>query len=158
LEGRSLGAHRIDLNRRLRSSKNTLEDMMKSPALLNMRKEQEQHMLPAEDRRSTPRFKVEFRTLVSDKSGINDQVGVILDLSLSGCHVRVPIMVYPTLVMELRISVPDWERPIVIERAVVQWVKGDTFGLHFLVVQEAELIRLGTVIARITEDEKQDKP
>ena len=127
---------------------------MKSPALLIMRKDKEQHLLSqSEDRRSTPRFEVEFRTLVSDKSGINDQVGVILDLSLSGCHVRVPILVYPTLVMELRLYAPDLDRPIFVEKAVVQWVKGDTFGLHFLILQQAELIRLGRLIARITEDE-----
>jgi hypothetical protein len=110
-------------------------------------------MPPSEDRRSTPRFEVEFRTLITDKSGINDQVGAILDLSLSGCHVRVPIMVYPTLVMELLIYAPDLDRPLFVEKAVVQWVKGDTFGLHFLRLQQAELIRLGRLIASITEDE-----
>ena len=126
---------------------------MKKLASLTMHKEP--RLLPAsEDRRSTPRFEAEFRTLVSDKSGINDEVGVLLDLSLSGCHVRVPIMVYPTLVMELRIYAPDLDRPIFIEKAVVQWVKGDMFGLQFLMLQEAELIRLGGLIARMTEDEK----
>ena len=105
----------------------------------------------AEDRRSSHRFRVEFRTLISDKSGINDEVGVILDLSLSGCQVRVPIMVYPSLVMELCLYVPDLDRPIFVERAVVQWVKGDMFGLHFLVLREAELIRLASVIARVSE-------
>ena len=129
---------------------------MKNPALRTVRRHTEQHMLPrAEDRRSTPRFRVEFRTLVSDKSGINDQVGAVLDLSLSGCQVRVPVMVYPTLVMELRISAPDLHRPILVERAVVQWVKGDTFGLHFSVLQKAEFIRLGWVIARVAENEEE---
>jgi hypothetical protein len=129
---------------------------MKRPVLLTASMHKEQHLLPrAEERRATPRFRVEFRTFVSDKSGINDQVGVILDLSLSGCQVRVPIMVYPTLVMELRIYAPDLDRPIMVERAVVQWVKGDTFGLHFLVLQKAEFIRLGWVVARAAEDEKQ---
>ena len=107
------------------------------------------------DRRSIPRFDVGFRTLVSDKSGLNDQLGIILDLSLSGCQVRVPIMVYPMLVIELRIYTPDLNRPILIERAAVQWVKGDTFGLHFLAVQKAELVRLGWVIARFAEDGEQ---
>jgi hypothetical protein len=112
------------------------------------------HVLPrAEDRRSTPRFRVEFRTLVNDKSGINDQVGTVLDLSLSGCQVRVPIMVYPKLVMELRIYAPELDRPILVERAVVQWVKGDTFGLHFLVLEKAELMRLGWVVAKLGEEE-----
>ena len=127
---------------------------MKSPALLTRKKHKEHHLLPpSRDRRSTPRFEVEFRTLISDKSGINDQVGLILDLSLSGCHVRVPLMVYPTLVMELLIYAPELDRPIVVEKAVVQWVKGDTFGLHFLRLQQAELIRLGRLIASMTEDE-----
>ncbi len=127
---------------------------MKRPALLTRKKHEEHHLLPPlEDRRSTPRFEVEFRTLISDKSGINDQVGVILDLSLSGCHVRVPLMVYPTLLMELLIYAPDLDRPIVVEKAVVQWVKGDTFGLHFLRLQQPELIRLGRLIASITQDE-----
>ena len=110
---------------------------------------------PAGERRSTDRFSVEFRTLVSDKSGINDQLGMILDLSLSGCQVRVPIMVYPTLVMEVRICAPDLDRSIFIEKAVVQWVKGDRFGLHFLVVGEAELIQLARVIATLGNEEQQ---
>jgi hypothetical protein len=107
------------------------------------------------DRRSIPRFGVGFRTLVSDKSGLNDQLGIILDLSLSGCQVRVPILVYPGLVMELRISTPDLDRPIFVEEAVVQWVKGDTFGLHFLALQKGEFVRLGWVVARLSEDGEQ---
>jgi hypothetical protein len=113
-------------------------------------------MLPrAEDRRSTGRFRVEFHTLVSDKSGINDHVGTILDLSLSGCQVRVPIMVYPKLVMELRISAPNVDPPIFVERAVVQWVNGDRFGLHFVVMDKAELIRLARVMAALEQEEQQ---
>jgi len=69
--------------------------------------------------------------MLFDQSGVNNQVGVILDLSLVGCQVRVPVMVYPALVMELHINIPDLDRPIFVERAVVQWVKGDTFGCIF---------------------------
>ena len=131
---------------------------MKNVTLTTVKRHREQHMLPvAEDRRSTTRFLVEFCTLVSDKSGINDQMGVILDLSLSGCQVRVPIMVYPTLVMELQVHVLDLDRPLFVEKAVVQWVKGDTFGLQFLVLSKAEFIRLGWVIARLAEGEAPDK-
>ena len=131
---------------------------MKNVTLTTVKRHREQHMLPvAEDRRSTTRFLAEFCTLVSDKSGINDQMGVILDLSLSGCQVRVPIMVYPTLVMELQVHVPDLDRPLFVEKAVVLWVKGDTFGLQFLVLSKAEFIRLGWVIARLAEGEAPDK-
>jgi hypothetical protein len=117
---------------------------------------EEQHMLPREeDRRSTHRFRAEFHTSVGDKSGINDQTGVILDLSLSGCQVRVPIMVYPTLVMEMRMYAPELGGPIIVEKAVVQWVNGDRFGLHFLVMQQSELIRLGSVVARLADEVSQ---
>lgn len=110
-------------------------------------------MLPqAKDRRSTHRFRVEFGTLVSDKSGINNEVGVILDLSLVGCQVRVPVLVYPALVMELHINAPNLDRPIFVEKAVVQWVKGDTFGVHFLVLEKSELIRLGRVLAGLEQE------
>ena len=127
---------------------------MKNPALATVWTHTDQLPL-AHNRRSADRFGVEFRTLVSDKSGINDQVGMILDLSLSGCQVRVPIMVYPTLAMELRIYAPVLDRPIFVERAVVQWVKGDRFGLLFSVVQKAELIRLGRVIASLAEEDQE---
>jgi hypothetical protein len=93
--------------------------------------------------------------LVSNKSGLNDQLGIILDLSLSGCQVRVPILVYPGLEMELHISTPDLNRPIFVEKAVVQWVKGDTFGLHFLALQKSEFVRLGWVVARLSENGEQ---
>lgn len=131
---------------------------MKNITLTTVKRHNEQHMLSlAEDRRSATRFLVEFCTLASDKSGINDQVGVILDLSLTGCQVRVPLMVYPTLVMELQIHAPDLNRPIFVEKAAVQWVKGDTFGLHFLVLPKAEFIRLGWVIARLAKGDAQHK-
>jgi hypothetical protein len=117
--------------------------------------EQQLQLSVPPDRRSIPRFDVEFRTLVSNKSGLNDQLGIILDLSLSGCQVRVPILVYPGLVMELHISTPDLNRPIFVEKAVVQWVKGDTFGLHFLALQKCEFVRLGWVVARLSENGEQ---
>lgn len=62
---------------------------------------------------------------------------------------------YPQLVMELRICAPNVDPPIVVERAVVQWVQGDKFGLHFLVVDKSELIRLARVIASLEKEEQQ---
>jgi hypothetical protein len=38
---------------------------------------------------------------------------------------------------------------------VVQWVKGDTVGLHFLALQKSEFVRLGWVVARLSEDGEQ---
>jgi hypothetical protein len=57
--------------------------------------------------------------------------------------------------MEVRICAPDLEQPIIIEKAVVQWVKGDRFGLHFSVLGKAELIQLARVIATLENEERQ---
>jgi PilZ domain len=108
-------------------------------------------LLSAGGRRATPRVQVQLRSVVYDKSLVREQMGVITDLSLSGCRVRAPMEVHPALVMELKIYAhPEW--PITVKKAVVQWVKGDTFSLDFVELRQAERNRLRWVIAGIPEE------
>jgi hypothetical protein len=76
-------------------------------------------------------------------------MGTVLDLSLEGCRVEAPIAVQESLLMELRIYVPDLDWPLMVDGAVVQWVKGQTFGLRFLRLSQTEDDRLAQVIARV---------
>jgi len=71
------------------------------------------------NRRGTPRFRVQFRTTFSDSMNL-EGVGMMLDLSLSGCRIERPVMVAPGLSLELRILLTDVEWPIMIEAARVQ--------------------------------------
>src|SRR5258705_12885587 len=80
-----------------------------------------------EDRRATPRFRVQFRTTVSDPTQ-PDGAGLILDLSRGGCRLESPLLILPGLSLELRIYVPGLEWPLMIDGADVQWVSEETAG------------------------------
>ena len=99
-----------------------------------------------EDRRSTPRFRVQFRTTVSDPSK-TEGTGQLLDLSAGGCRLESGFLpIAPGLALELRIHVPGLEWPLMIDGAHVQWVGGQTIGLAFFRIREAEQQRLNEVV------------
>jgi hypothetical protein len=98
-----------------------------------------------EDRRATPRFRVQFRTTVSGSTE-PEGTGLILDLSRGGCRLESPLLIFPGLSLELRISVPGLEWPLMIDGADVQWVNEETAGLAFVRVRETELQRLDDVL------------
>ena len=105
------------------------------------------------DRRTTPRFRVQFRTTFSGSTALEGN-GTVLDLSLGGCRVESTTTVSPSLSVELRIHVPGLDWPLVIDGATVQWVRGQTFGLGFLQLRETERERLRQVIARLAHEEE----
>jgi len=107
--------------------------------------------MKTEDRRATPRLRVQFRTTFSGSTKL-EGTGVMLDLSTGGCRIESPVTVEPGFSLELRIHVPDLEWPLMIEAASVQWVSGHTFGLAFFRITETELQRLGQVISDLMEE------
>ena len=108
-----------------------------------------------EDRRATPRFRVQFRTTVSGPTE-PEGTGLILDLSRGGCRLESPLLILPGLSLELRIYVPGLEWPLMIDGADVQWVSEQTAGLAFVRIRETEQQRLDEVLttrlARKSED------
>ena len=54
---------------------------------------------------------------------------------------REPGTVEPGLLLELRISAPDIEWPLMIVAASMQWVSGQTFGLAFFRIEETAQAR-----------------
>jgi hypothetical protein len=108
--------------------------------------------MKTEDRRATPRLRVQFRTTFSASSTL-EGTGIILDLSSGGCRIESPVTVEPGVSLELRIYAPDVEWPLMIEAASVQWVSGQTFGLAFFRITETEHQRLGQVISGLREGE-----
>lgn len=103
-----------------------------------------------EDRRATPRLRVQFRTTFSTSSKL-EGTGTMLDLSLGGCRIESPVTVEPDVSLELRIYAPDIEWPLMIEAASVQWVSGHTFGLAFFQIRETEQQRLEQMISDLME-------
>ena len=104
------------------------------------------------ERRAMPRLRVQFRTTFSDSTK-QEGIGVLLDLSMGGCRIESPIPVVSGCLMELRIHVPDLDWPLRVETASVQWVSGQTFGVAFFRITEAEQQRLGQVITNLIEEE-----
>ena len=106
--------------------------------------------MKTEDRRAMPRLRVQFRTTFSTSSKL-EGTGNMLDLSLGGCRIESPVTVEPGVSLELRIYAPDIEWPLMIEAASVQWVSGQTFGLAFFQITEAEQQRLEQVVNDLME-------
>lgn len=68
--------------------------------------------------------------------------GIVLDLSHMGCQILgdYPVVVGETLRVE--ISLPTSQKPLLIERATVKWVKELEFGLAFKRLQPQEADQL----------------
>ena len=105
-----------------------------------------------EDRRATPRLRVQFRTTFSGSTML-EGTGVMLDLSTGGCRIESPFIMVPGFSVELRIHAPDLDWPLMIDEASVQWVSGQIFGLAFFQIRDTEQQRLGQVISDLMEDE-----
>lgn len=78
---------------------------------------------------------------------------MMLDLSEHGCRFSEPLAdLRPGLMLELRIHAPGQDRPLIIERARIQWGRDHVFGLSFLVVSEIERRRLEQIIEGLVEE------
>ena len=68
--------------------------------------------------------------------------GIVRELSRVGCRAvgNYPVVSGDTL--SIRISLPTHPKPLVIDQATVQWVKGLEYGLAFEYLNEGEADRL----------------
>ena len=79
--------------------------------------------------------------------------GMIEDLSLSGSYIAGHAPVSVGMALALQIFVPEEPEPLLIDRAIVQWVKGSEFGVDFGTPQSTVAKRLTTVISRLVKTE-----
>ncbi|WP_447978268.1 PilZ domain-containing protein [Candidatus Nitrospira bockiana] len=100
--------------------------------------------------RSSERYRLQVRVFFQGDGGLEGE-GVVVDLSRGGCRVECDHQ--PANGSELRVSlfVPDYSWPMTVERALVRWVKGRSFGLEFLSLQDAQRARLSRFIMRLKE-------
>ncbi|MBH0198301.1 MAG: hypothetical protein HP497_02635 [Nitrospira sp.] len=104
--------------------------------------------MKSQDRRTTPRFKVQFRTTFCASPKL-DGTGIILDLSAGGCRVESSVALTPGMSLELRMYAPNLEWPLMIEASTVQWISGQMFGVAFFRITESERQRLEQVITSL---------
>jgi len=98
------------------------------------------------NRRAAPRFHGQFQATVSGPAKAQG-TGVMLDLSAGGCQLESSVSFARGQMLELRVSIPGLESPLIIDGARVQWVSGQLIGLAFVRIRSTEQQRLDRVIA-----------
>lgn len=79
--------------------------------------------------------------------------GMIEDFSLSGSYIAGYAPVSVGMALALQIFVPGDPEPLLIDRAVVKWVKGSEFGVDFGTPQPKVAERITTVISHLVKTE-----
>ncbi|MFI5247329.1 MAG: hypothetical protein ACHQWV_02110 [Nitrospirales bacterium] len=79
--------------------------------------------------------------------------GMIEDFSLSGSYMSGNAPVSVGMALALQIFVPGDPEPLLIDRAIVQWVKGSKFGVDFGTPQPTVAERITTVITTLVKTE-----
>ena len=98
-------------------------------------------MMPRKD----PRISIEYPVCFSD--GWLRGRGVILDLSVSGCRVYSDSAVKKGHMLGMLIEVPlPAVHPLQITRSVVRWIKGQEFGIEFIVMELYDRHRLDELV------------
>jgi hypothetical protein len=75
--------------------------------------------------------------------------GIIDDLSLSGSYMTGNTPVFVGMALALQMFVPGDPEPLLIDRAIVKWVKGSEFGVDFDLPQPAVAERITQVISTL---------
>lgn len=72
--------------------------------------------------------------------------GTVWDVSVGGWRIEGDHQVHAGMVLTLRLDIPDGQRPIEVDQAIVQWVRGRDFGVQIRKIRTATIRRLERVI------------
>jgi hypothetical protein len=73
----------------------------------------------------------------------------VTNLSPAGCRAESSTNMAVGLEFNAYIHLPNHSTPVEVERAVVRWVSGETFGLHFLLFFPSQRERLRAVLEKV---------
>jgi len=94
--------------------------------------------------RSYARFPVHYSMMYLGQT-VTGQ-GIVRELSLVGCEVLGNAPVIAGTPLSVRLALPSYQEPLVINRATVKWVKELEFGIAFEHHDERERVRLQEVL------------
>jgi PilZ domain len=100
------------------------------------------------NRRAAARIEAQFCTLMSAFRFRKEGSGTVLDLSTIGCRLKTSLTMPQSSLIELRIHIPELDWTIMVDEAIVQWVKENIVGLRFVSLRPTEGDRLAWVISR----------
>ena len=94
--------------------------------------------------RKHPRFSVDFgSTFSGEQFGGHGAIG---NLSVGRCSIESKVTLTAKSTLALHIQLPDSQWPLQINRAVVRWVRGNSFGVEFEHMSQADTDRLHQLI------------
>jgi len=80
--------------------------------------------------------------------------GIIKDLSLSGSYMTGNAPVSVGMALALQMFVPGDPEPLLIDRAIVKWVKSSEFGVDFDTPEPKVAERITTVISTLVKTQQ----
>ena len=80
--------------------------------------------------------------------------GMMEDLSLTGSYIIGNAPVSVGMALALQMFVPGDPEPVLIDRAIVKWVKGSEFGVDFDTSQPQVAERITTIISMLAKDQR----
>ncbi len=95
---------------------------------------------PPQMPRIATRHKLGCRTFFAG-GGLEGE-GLVNDLSKTGCKIQCETVPEMGASLKVELFLPDYPRPLKVERSVVRWVKADTFGIEFVDIQASQRERL----------------
>jgi len=95
---------------------------------------------PPQKPRIATRHKLNCRAFFSG-GGLEGE-GLVNDLSKTGCKIQCQTVPEAGATLKVDLFLPDYPRPLKVERGLVRWIKADTFGLEFVEVQASQRERL----------------
>lgn len=96
------------------------------------------------DRRRHRRIPAQLKSLLRANS--HEIEGETVDLSLGGAKIESDLAVQPGRQLVVKLIVPGVEAPIFIDRAQVQWIQDQTFGIEFLEIRQEGMDELEHLI------------
>src|SRR5690242_3513302 len=78
-----------------------------------------------------------------------------LDLSRKGCRLESPIEAFAGMEVNLFLSLPEGESPILIEHAVVRWCRPFELGIEFQSISSVDRQRLERTIQKLERKDSQ---
>lgn len=100
------------------------------------------------DTRKAPRIRLECRLFFSD-ADFREGEATLVDLSKSGCAAESETAVEVGITLTLSIFLPDYDWQLRIDRSVVRWVQGQTFGLEFENIRPVHRERLRCLVEKL---------
>lgn len=97
--------------------------------------------------RKAPRIRLGCRLFFSGQN-YHEGEGAIIDLSKSGCAAESETAVDIGMILELTIFLPDYDWQLHLDRSIVRWVHGQTFGLEFQDLRPVQRERIRRLVEK----------